>query len=427
MSANDPASAGTLSPGFYFGWRIAVALFLCTFTVFGVSIYSFIIFSQPLAQEFSWSPAETGSLVSAMWLVAPLALFAGALGRVSNPWRLIAAGLLIQALVLVAMTIVTEFWQLYVLRIVMGLGKVMAVAAAPLIVSRWFSRRFATAMALVWAGGSAGGLALSPLTEALAAALDWRTASLVIASGVIGATMVAALLARGPSSPAQIGLAPDGDVLSFGGIAATGSEQVKAPRPKTDLRAINPVIALVMFVAILGDGMMAIAVLSQQPVFLEGAGISSGDAALVLGLTSGGCFLGAASIGWLLDRYRGVWSSLLVILTIMIGLLALATLNAAPSLLVSILGGVCLGYGVGAAEVLWITITKRQFGEPLFPVTYGGWYFSLQAGYAIGGGVGGLGLENFGSLGFLLLVAAMYLPAAISSLALRGARQNTQA
>jgi len=427
LSAYGPASAVAGSgAGLYFGWRIAAALFLCTFTVFGVSIYSFIIFSQPLAKEFNWSPSETGSLVSAMWLVAPLALFAGALGRVRNPWRLIATGLLIQALVLVAMTVVTEFWQLYALRIVMGFGKVIAVAAAPLIVSRWFSRRFATAMALVWAGGSAGGLALSPLTEALATSLEWRNASLVIALGVVAATGIAALLARGPSSPAQIGLAPDGDVLHVGEAAGAGLEQAKASHPKASFKAINPVIAFIMFVAILGDGMMAIAVLSQQPVFLERAGISPGDAALVLGLTSGGCFLGAASIGWLLDRFRGIWSSLLVIATIAVGLLVLATLSSAPSLLVSILGGVCLGYGVGAAEVLWITITKRQFGEAVFPITYGGWYFSLQAGYAVGGGVGGLGLEQFGALGFLLLVGAMYLPAAISSLVLRGARQKMQ-
>ncbi|MFT3722926.1 MAG: MFS transporter [Hyphomonadaceae bacterium] len=295
------------------------------------------------------------------------------------------------------------------------------------MVSRWFSRRFATAMALVWAGGSAGGLVLSPVTEALAASLEWRNASLVIAASVVVATLIAALLARGPSSPAEAGFAPDGDAISPEAMATSNREEAKPAGARGGLKSINPFIALVMFVAIAGDGMMAIAVLSQQPAFLEGAGISPSNAALVLGLTSGGCFLGAATIGWLLDRFRGVWSSLLVISTIAVGLLVLAILGSTPSLVISILGGLCLGYGVGAAEVLWITMTKRQFGEALFPITYGGWYFSLQVGYAIGGGVGGLGIQLFGALGFLVLVGAMYLPAAISSLLLRAARKTGSA
>lgn len=427
MSISSPTSARHASDrGPYFGWRIIAALFVCTFTVFGVSIYSFIIFSQPLAKEFDWNPAETGSLVSAMWLVAPLALFAGALGRFRHPWRLIAAGLLIQALVLAAMTFVSEFWQLYALRIVMGFGKVTAVAAAPFIVSRWFSRRFATAMALVWAGGSAGGIVLSPVTEALATSLDWRNASYVIAAGVVIAALVVALLARGPSSPAEVGLAQDGDVLGSETEAPVRQEQAIPSNTIGGLKHINLMVAFIMFIAIVGDGMLSISVLSQQPYFLEQAGISPSNAALVLGLTSAGCFLGAASIGWLLDRLRGIWSSLLIIIMIAIGLLVLAVLGSAPTLLVSIIGGMCLGYGVGAAEVLWLTFVKRQFGEALFPITYGGWYFAMQIGYALGGGVGGLGLQEFGAMGFLVLVGAMYLPAAMSSLVLRAARRTPQ-
>ncbi|MEO1964674.1 MFS transporter [Hyphomonas sp.] len=398
----------------FVGWYVVAALFVCTFSVFGVSIYSFIILTTPISQENGWDAVQTGSLVSAMWLVAPLALFSGTLHKFTNPWRLIAAGIIIQAAVLVSMTAITEFWQLYLLRIAMGFGKVLAVAAAPIIVARWFSNRFATAMAIVWAGGAAGGIVMSPLTEYLVSALSWRLAGILIAAGMILVGIVIFTLERLLSPPSNKSNQADGAAHPTSPAISYGSL----------LSSIPPLPALAVVTAVTGAGMAAIAVLSQQPRFLSNAGLSDSNAALILGITAIGCFIGSGSIGWCLDKFHSVLSSLLVSITLFTGLVLLSMLNQnTPSFSIGVIGAIFLGYGIGAGEVLWIAITKRQFGERAFPFTYGGWYFSIQLGYALGGGLGGWGLEAFGGVGFLIIVGLIYLPATAFSLILSGARR----
>lgn len=401
--------------GKFLGWYVIAALFVCTFSVFGVSIYSFIILTTPMSLELGWDAIQTGNLVSAMWLVAPLALFTGALHKLTNPWRLMAMGIIIQAAVFVSMTVITEFWQLYILRVAMGLGKVLAVAAAPIIVARWFPNRFATAMAIVWAGGAAGGIVMSPLTESLVSAMSWRFAGLAIAAGMaligIGIFLVERPLSSSPirsdlgeSAPHTVSPAYSAGAL---------------------VRTISPWHAIAVVTAVTGAGMAAIAVLSQQPRFLNDAGLPGSAAALILGITAIGCFIGAGSIGWCLDKFHVAFSSLLVSTTLFSGLLLLSILNdGTESLQIGIAGAILLGCGIGAGEVLWIAITKRQFGESLFPYTYGGWYFSIQLGYALGGGLGGWGLEKFGGSGFLVIVGVIYLPAAVFSLVLSGSRKS---
>lgn len=220
----------------YRGWRIVLALFLCTFALFGVSIYSFIILAQPLGTEFGWSATEVGAAVSAMWFAAPIALLSGPLLKRWNPWTIIYAGLLTQAASFLVLPFISEIEALYALRIVMGIGKVAMITAVPIVVTTWFSRRFATAMAGIWAGGATGGFLLSPLTEALSRDLDWRTAATAVGVGLIFVIGLIALLARGPGSPQELGLAADG--MPYDDLAGTASND-PSPDPRDALRRID--------------------------------------------------------------------------------------------------------------------------------------------------------------------------------------------
>jgi len=408
----------------YFGWRIVLALFLCTLALFGVSIYSFIVLAHPLGVEYGWSATQTGAAVSAMWFAAPMALLSGPLIKRFNPWHIIFAGLLLQAVGFALLPLISSIESLYVLRLAMGIGKVTLVTAVPVIVTTWFSRRFATAMAVIWAGGSAGGFIMAPATDALLQAFGWRTAAVIIAAAMVVVVILIGVLAGGPASPAALGLAPDGDTTA----SASEVPRSTAPADTTalDWRAalghVRLWAALPMLLSVIGIGMASIAVLTQEQLVLESAGIASTLAATFLGLTAVGSLIGSASIGLLLDRVPARWSGLLIAGAIYAGLLAFAALHTSGSAGVALVAAISCGYAFGAGEVLWITLTKRQFGTAAFPTTYGGWYFALQIGYAAGGGIAGWGYERFGATGFIGLVALMYLPAALFSLTLRGAR-----
>lgn len=408
----------------YFGWRVVAALFLCTFALMGVAIYAFIMFARPLSEQFGWSAAQTGSLVSAMWLVAPLALVASPFVARVGAWRMVAMGMVIEAMALASLEVVNAFWQLYLMRIVMGVGKIMIMTSAPMIVSRWFQRRFATAMGVAWAGGSAGGIVMAPLTEALNAALGWRTAAMVLAAGLLLVLTVVGLLARGPGAPGDLGLGCDGDAPSDQAAAGNNGD----PPVKTPIRALllsmNWLALAPMAMATVALGMAGIGIQSQLPALFEGAGLSQSAAAALLGVTAGACLVGALLVGWLLDRVAAVWVSLGLAIAMALGLIALWRLVGNPSLIVGGLAVCGIGYALGGGEVLWITLFKRQFGAGAFSVTYGVFYFCLQLGYASGGLIGGWALEHLQPEGFVLVAALWAGPPALFSLWRPGARRN---
>jgi len=404
--------------GVYFGWRVVVALFLCTSALFGVAMYGFIMLNQPLAAQFGWSAAQTGSLTSAMWLAGPVALVAGPFVERFGAWRFVVVGMLVQAVVLAVMIFVSEFWQLYVLRITMGVGKIMVLTAAPVIVSRWFRRRFATAMAIAWSGGAAGGIVMAPLTEALASALGWRATALILAGGLLAVVALAGLLARGAIYPAQLGLRCDGDVDPRGvrGDAAAAVDDEPKLHWRDALQSLDWLKLSAMALATIGAGMGAIGIQSQQPALFEAAGLSHATAAALLGLTAAACLAGALIAGWLLDRVHSAWTSVSLTISLLGGLLAMAAVIHAPSLAMGVIAACSLGYAIGGAEILWITLFKREFGAAAFATTYGIFYFCLQVGYATGGLIGGWSFEHLLPLGFLVVAALWYLPSAGFSL-----------
>ncbi len=420
---NQTISTDAPPQGLFFGWRIVAASFLVTFTIYGVSIFAFIVLIQALAAQRGWTPADTGGLVSAMWLAAPLALVAGPLAQRVSPWRLITLGILLQAAVVVAMLAANELWQIYLLRFAMGVGKVLAIVGLPMLVSRWFSMRFATAMAIVWAGGSAGGLVLSPVMDWLIVSFGWQKGALIIAAGVLASLVVIQLIARGPGSPEEIGLGRDGITRNApDGAAVVSNAATGGPSARQVLGTISLPTAAIMFIAIAGAGVASIAIFSMEPALLEKAGFSSGQAATLLGLTAAGSFVGSVSIGWLLDRFNTLVSDLIAALAIGLGLLVFVFLFQGPNFPLALFGALACGFGAGSGEVLWINLTKRQFGEGAFSITYGGWFIALQLGYAIGGSVAGWSFSQFGAMGFLGFVAIIYLLPAFCSVAIRAGR-----
>lgn len=266
---------------------------------------------------------------------------------------------------------------------------------------------------------------MSPLTEALVAAFGWRSAALFIAAIVLLLAAVAALLARGAASPAELGVGLDGDPLGAGHVAGEASPSGEIF--PADQRSISPLVAIAMMLAIVGAGMTSLGTQAQQPTFLRGAGLSAELAATILGLTAAGSLIGSASIGVVLDRLPGWCCGLLVSAGIYVGVVALYFVSQSPNPVFAIIGAISMGYGFGAGEVMWITFTKRQFGQRVFPLAYGGFYFALQLGYALGGGITGWSLEHFGSNGFLALLGLLYLPPLVVGLLIRAAHIHPRA
>jgi predicted MFS family arabinose efflux permease len=387
-------------------------MFLVTATIYGTTVYGFIILSGHMAEQFDWTKAQAGSLVSAMWLIAPIALCCAPLIKRVGAWNLLAGGLAIDAAALWASASADAFWQVLALRVAMGVGKILAIACVPVIVAQWFSARFGTAIAIAWCGGSFGGLVLAPVTEQAVDRFDWRWATQSLAGLVLAVALIVFVAAKLTHAAAR---APHSHVAAHD--LPTEERQSSETRQRSGLGSIGWATASCMVLAVACSGIGGLALTVSMPAILESGGFSSTFAAALLGVVAAGAMGGQLASGWMLDRRRSYWTSFSVVLGMLIGLSLFGLLGPTGSGNAhAVLAALAFGAAAGGCEVLWITLTKRQFGTELFPLTYGGWCVAYQLGCAMGGGIGGVIYDRFDQSVLLIAVGLFFVPAAVLSI-----------
>ena len=392
--ASDPAPSR-----FDFGWVVVAVLFLCTAALLGTAIYGFIMIADSMARSHGWSETAAGGLVSAMWLIAPLALFCAPVIARFGAWKLIIAGLWLLALAFAVLSLATEFWQVYALRIVMGLGKVAIMTSVPVVVMRWFDRRFGTAIAIVWAGGSAGGIVVAPLVENLARTIGPQFAPLALAVGIAAVACIAMATARAE----RVRL----PAINDHPIVAAGAEVTPAVSRGDDRRPGWLVIAGIV-AATAALGCTNVAFLALNPQLFARFEIDFATIAMIVGLNAAASTAGALAIGWLTDRLGTGWPGVAIGLISLGGTAAYLSLTAASAVPLAILAALLGGIAGGAAEVLWMPLLRREASGAHFPAVYGAWYFAIQVGYAAGGLVGGWALADLGYSSFIVLGALAF-------------------
>jgi MFS family permease len=366
-------------PRFYRGWAVVAVLFLGGFAMYGAGLYSFILFVTPLADEFHWSRAATGALVSAFWLSAPLALFAEPLIRRLGTRTLVVSGIVLEACCLVLLITATQLWLMYLLRVLAGLGKVLYAITMPVIVARWFSRRFGLAIAVMYSGWHIGGLVLAPITAHLIHSIGWRGASVVLGIAVLGLALLPMIWALRVSSPQELGLGLDGEPLP-GEPAPGEAPQAEHLAPRLPYwSAVRDLLGNRSFQLIIVASIAYFTtyggVLGHQAAVVQGAGISARTASFVLGATAGFAALGAVLVGALIDRAPLIYTTLVQYGLMATGVLCLLLVGKTDSVPVLTTHAVCFGLAVGGTEVFWITVLRRRLPEAAFPRAWGIWYF----------------------------------------------------
>jgi MFS family permease len=360
--------AGSRAP-LYFGWKVVAALFLAGFVVYGGGLYCFVLFVTPLTEEFHWSRAATGGIVSAFWLTAPLIVFGGYATQRFGVARLLVAGILIEALCVLALPGVSLLWQMLLLRAAMGFGKLLFAITIPVTIAVWFSRRFGLALGIAWAGWHVGGMVLAPIVAAIIARFGWRGACVALGAALLTLGLAPMLWAQRVRSPAALGLAIDGET---GAAAATTAARAAGSGRLLDLLGAPEfwliAVATVFFYTTYG-GLFA-----HQAAIVEAAGYSMQSASAVLGSTAGFAALGGLGIGWALDRQPLARVGIVLHVLLLVGALALLTVSYAPSLAALVLYAAAFGVTVGGSDVFFVGLMRRRFPSVSLDHTYSAWY-----------------------------------------------------
>ena len=193
------------------GWRMVWALAVTETVAYGVLFYSFAVFLVPMQRDLGASTVQlSGALTVAMAVTGAAAVGVGRrLDRHGARW-LMTAGSLLGAACVVGWSQVRTLPQLYLVFTGIGLASAAVLyEPAYAVINTWFRRdRRAALLTLTVVAGFASTVFL-PTSQALIDGLGWRGALLVLAGLVALCAVPQALLLR--RSPADLGLAPDGD------------------------------------------------------------------------------------------------------------------------------------------------------------------------------------------------------------------------
>jgi MFS family permease len=362
----------------YYGWWVLAALFLAGFFVYGGGLYSFVLFLVPLSQEFGWSHAQTGGLVTAFWLSAPLLMVGGIAMRRFGATRLLVIGIILEAIAVFTLAHVSSLTQMYILRALMGFGKILFAATVPVLCARWFDRRFGLALGIAWAGWHVGGMVLVPVTQQIIAQYNWRLACLALSVCLMIFALIPMLWAQRIKGPEQLGLGRDGDPIErhqdFSAAANVG-DAISPPEGRLrDVLATSRfwLITLATFAYYLSYG----GLLTHADAIIKESGFSSQYSALVVGAMAGVAALGGVAIGHLIDRQPLKISAAIVHVVLILGGIGLLLVNLAHWPFALIIYVVFFGLTVGGADVFFVTLMREQFPRVNVDHLYSCWYFA---------------------------------------------------
>jgi len=266
---------------------------------------------------------------------------------------------------------------------------------AQALISRWFDRNLAAAMAFASTGLGFGTLCLAPLSQVLIEAFDWRGAL-----EIIGGTIV--LLA------AAVILLP-WRLISAGPVHPRGSTDGPSLIVAASTRAFWALWGVFFATSV---GMYAVSL--QSVTYMIENGMDPLDAATAFGVAGGLSIVGMLVTGIAADRWdRRVIAALSYGLS-MIGLLALFLLPQLPVAAAILVFVTCFGLSLGVRSPIIATLSAQLFRGRGMASIYG----SIQTGQGVGAAVGtwiaGVLFDVTGSYGAIFILSFSALLVAIA-------------
>lgn len=421
---SDAMQHATPRPGIYYGWCIVATTCLMALVTVGARS-GFGVFVLPMSEDFGWNrstislAAAIGALVSGFSQPFLGRLYDRLGGRKLFLVSLVSSG---TCTMLLALTNHIVF--------LIGLfGVVMAIAISgssltttSALLSKWFRRQRATAMALNAAGASVGGLLLVPFTVYLISLVGWRTTWVVLGLMIL-------ILAVPPvyfllkDDPADLGLLPDGDPQPpDGGQAGPARPGILEAEYWRDSFRSTPMWQLCGGYFVCG---FTIALISTHfvPYAIE-RGFSPATAGTAFGLMSGLNVVGVIAVGALSDKFGR--KNLLGLVYALRGC-AYAALLLLPGHWGLWSFAVIVGFSWWATLPLTGALTAEVYGLKHLGILNGIIFTGHQIGGALSIQFGGVVRDLTGSYELPFTIAALLLfGASAASLSIQEKRYSTK-
>lgn len=392
----------------YYGWVIVGASFFISFLTVG-GRNGFGVFVIPMSEEFSWDRGTISLAASIGFLLNGLSQ--PFIGRLYD--RIGGRKLILVSLVIIGISNLMLAATNHIVFLIIVFGVVMAIAMSGgsinttvSIISKWFERKRAMAVAIVAAGAPMGGLILVPLSSYLIELAGWRTTWAVLGVMVLAlAVPLAYFVMR--EQPQDLGLMPDGDARQTSADGKVNRAVKRAPLESE--RWVTCFGTLPMWQlsgAYFVCGFTTALISAHFVPFAIEEGYSQSMAASAFGVMSGLNVVGVMMAGALGDRFGR--KNLLALVYLLRGC-AYVSLLLVPGLLGLWSFSLVAGFSWIATVPLTTALTADVYGLRNIGILGGIVFTSHQIGGAISIQLAGVLRDVTGSYEAPLVIAAILL------------------
>ena len=386
--------------GFY-GWKLLAAFWVVMFIIIGFPAYGSPVLNAVMLGDLQLDRKTVGSVYSIYMLMAglPGPLVALSVNRFGSRATLLAGcALVVVGALFMALVTRSGAQAIFGAGVLVGTGVVTGSAiASQACLARWFVRRRALVISILYSGGAIGGLVAPPLLNRLvgAAGGNWRAGWWLIAALAAGVAVLVALVAR--ASPADLGQHPDGEAPD-GQAGATQHAPLAwvSRREWLPREALGTASFWVLLLSFTGGSAGYTLFLGQGILHLKDLGHSAAAGAMAVSILSASGLIAKvilALVGHRIDP-RYLWG----VFTLVFGLGLVLVVDArSTALLVTF--ATCIGIGFGGGMVCMMTVLSNYYGVPAFATLSGvaialnttlsattpfiaGWMYDRGLGYA---------------------------------------------
>lgn len=385
----------------FYGWKLVGALSAMDFLNLGFPAYIGAVINSYMLQAIPMSRSTLGLGFTLMNLFVGLPSTVVAISIVKRGIRatyLIGSAMVVIGSLFLALVASRPWHYLLGFGIINGIGICFGdIIPGSTAAARWFERYRGRAVGLVLSGSGISGFVMAPLIDKVLRANggNWRLGWYIVAAAGVLAGIVALLFVK--ERPEDLGQLPDG-----------GPKPEKADQPKREATALvtkhewtpGEAYRTKAYWLIVIGGLTA-----QFPFFfftahwilhLQGAGISSADAAFAMGLFTVSCIFGRLIGGWLMDTMTARYAFMIGLCCYLIG--SVAALHVGPSsLLIANAGAVLYGLGIGWTFTCMTTCVAHFYGPNAFPKLAGTLMLLTSGGASPAGWIGGRIFDVYGS------------------------------
>jgi MFS family permease len=370
MATEVPVQTANARAGFY-GWALLGAFWLIMFLNLGFPVYGQAVVSAAMAKTLGFDRHTLGIIFSVFIGMSgvPGPIVAMSVNKLGVRGTLIIGSLLVIAGAALMAGWVHEPWQAVIaLGVIIGAGVVTGSALATQAgVARWFVRRRALALSILYSAGAIGGFVAAWLLSKIIdyAGGDWRAGWWFMAALSVVALLIAAFAVK--ENPADLGQLPDGGMVGeTAGAAAAHALRTASFISKerwTYGEAIRtPAYWMIVLAFVGGSGGLSL-ILSQGVSYLMDLGHPRPIAARAISILSISGLIAKVFVATLGDRMdpRYMWAVFVAVFGL--GLVLVVDARSYGTLVGF---SICIGIGFGGGIVCLMAVLSNYYGASVF-------------------------------------------------------------